>query len=129
MKNLILLFLVSVVMSGCNKNKNDENCIEYRTAYVTNVDAPSIGIVNTDISIELLFGVINGCGSFSQFVETDNGNNRTIEIQAKYEGCICTQALETISVIYIFNAQTSGDYELVFKSSDTNFITVNIAIE
>jgi hypothetical protein len=48
-------------------------------------------------------------------------------VETKYEGCICTQAAEIISMDYIFNTQTTGDYE--FKFSETEFIIVNVIIE
>jgi hypothetical protein len=129
MEKIILFILILVITLGCDKNKVDEDCIEYRTAFVRNVTAPSNGTTNNDIPIEVSFTVINGCGNFSEFLETRNGNNKSIEVQTKYEGCICTQAVETLSVIYVFNEQTTGFYELIFRSSDTNFISVSITIE
>ena len=129
MKKIILILIVLVVTFGCDKNKEEDNCLEYRTASVTDVNAPTSGTVNEDINIEVFFIVINGCGNFSKFIEVENGNSTTIEIQAKYEGCFCTDGIETRSENYIFNTQNAGNYEFKFKSSETEFITVNITIE
>jgi hypothetical protein len=29
-------------------------------------------------------------GGFEKFIETESGNSKTIEVEAKYEGCVCT---------------------------------------
>lgn len=121
--------IIFLVVLSCDKKEEDENCLEYKNSFVTNIDAPSNGIVNEDTIIEVFFPVINGCGNFNKFIEVENGNTTTIEVQAKYEGCICTQAIETRSIDYIFNTQTAGDYEFKFKSGENEFIIVNITIE
>ena len=54
---------------------------------------------------------------------------KIIEINARYEGCICTQDAPIRTVNYEFITQIPGNYELRFKSNDTDFITVNLLIE
>jgi hypothetical protein len=60
--------------------------------------------------------------------ETESGNSKTIEVEAKYEGCVCTLNIPIRKVNYDFTASKSGDYQLNFKSSPTEFITANITI-
>jgi hypothetical protein len=129
MKNILLIIISILTLSSCNKDSNEDNCIEYQTAYVTNVIAPTSGAINEELSIEAQFSVNNGCGNFSKFIEAGTGNSRTIVIQAKYEGCICTHAVETRNVNYFFRTQTPGVYEFKFKSDENEFIIVNITIE
>jgi hypothetical protein len=112
---------------SCSK-EHDNTCIENRIAYVTSINSPSTGSVNENINIEVSFGVNNGCGNFGKFIETQNGNTKTIEVEARYEGCVCTLDAPTRKTNYVFKTQTSGNYILKFKSSSTEFITVNLAI-
>lgn len=127
MKIFLYVLIAFTLFIACN---SDDNCTTYESPYVREVNAPLTGKVNQDISIEVQFRVINGCGEFSKFIETSAGNIRTIEVEAKYEGCApCTHAVETRIVNYIFNTQTAGLYVFKFKSGDSDFITVNITIE
>jgi len=127
--NLIILILISSLTISCDNDEDINNeCIEYATGYVTSVNAPDIGIVNETINIEVNFGVYNGCGKFEKFIETKNGNVRIIEVETKYEGCICTQDASIRTTNYKFIANNVGEYELKFKSSQTEFITVLLTI-
>ena len=130
-KNIILL--ISIVIFGivvsCNDDNNEKNeCITNNIEYVTSINSPNTGTINDTVNIEVNFRVFNGCGGFGKFIESENGNIRNIEVEAKYEGCICTQAFESKTVNYEFKSTNSGNYELKFKSSPTEFITVNLTI-
>jgi len=129
--NLFALFIVLCLTTSCendDNNNNNNECIEYDTAYVTSVNSPTTGMINEVINIEVSFRVFNGCGGFEKFNETENGNIRTIEVEAKYEGCICTQDAPLRNANYEFITSNTGDYELNFKSNPTEFITVNLTI-
>lgn len=124
---LILSALLLVIFS-CSKEEQENNCIENKIAYVSSINSPSTGTVNENINIEVSFGVNNGCGNFGKFIETQSGNTKTIEVEARYEGCICTMDAPTRKTNYVFKTQISGNYILKFKSSSTEYITVNLAI-
>jgi hypothetical protein len=126
---LTALIIISSLIISCEKDNQNKDCIEYDTGYVTSVNSTTTGTVNETINIEVNFRVLNGCGGFEQFIETENGNIKTIEVEAKYEGCICSQDVPIRKVNYHFIASKSGDYELNFKSSPTEFITVNLIIK
>ena len=123
---LVLSILLLWIMS-CSKEQ-DSNCIENKIAYVTLINSPLTGTVNQNITIEVSFGVNNGCGNFGKFIETQNGNTKTIEVEARYEGCVCTQDAPTRKTNYVFKTQNSANYILKFKSSATEFITANLTI-
>ncbi|MFT5963455.1 MAG: hypothetical protein ACI9L6_000157 [Flavobacterium sp.] len=125
---LTTLIIISSLTISCESDDQNKECIEYDIGYVTSVNSPTTGTVNETIKIEVNFRVINGCGGFEKFIETQSGNSKTIEVEAKYEGCVCTQALEIRRVNYDFKTAKSGDYQLNFKSSPTEFITANITI-
>ena len=126
-KNIILL--ISIVIFGIVVSCNDDNeCITNNIEYVTSINSPNTGTINETVNIEVNFKVRNGCGRFGKFIESENGNIRNIEVEAKYEGCICTQDVPIRTVNYEFKTANSGNYELKFKSSVTEFITVNLTI-
>jgi hypothetical protein len=125
---LTALLIISSLIISCESDEQNKECIEYDIGYVTSVNSPTTGAVNETIKIEVNFRVINGCGGFEKFIETENGNSKTIEVEAKYEGCVCTLNIPIRTVNYDFKASKSGDYQLNFKSSPTEFITANITI-
>lgn len=129
LKALIFLLFISSSIIGCDKN-DDQNkeCIEYDIGYVTSLNAPDTGSINETIIIEVNFQVFNGCGGFGKFIETEKGNVRTIEVEAKYKGCICTQNAPIRTVNYKFKATKKGEYKLNFKSSPTDFKSVILTI-
>jgi hypothetical protein len=133
MKKDFNILLVSIMTFGlsisCNKDDgNKEECITNNTEYITSVDSPETGTVHQVINIEVKFRVSNGCGGLGKFIEMNNGNTRTIEVEAKYEGCICTQDAPIRTVNYKFIRTNTGNYELKFKSSPSEFITANLSI-
>lgn len=107
---------------------DQKKCIGFRPEFITDVRAPSTGIINQTVEIEVDFVVYNGCGKFNKFFESGNDYSKTIGVEAKYEGCICTQNIPTITAIYELTPNTPGEYELNFKSGESDFITVNISI-
>lgn len=123
----LILTVLSLIIFSCSKD-HDDNCIENKTEYVTAVNSPSTGIMNESINIEVSFGVHNGYGNFGKFIENGNENTKTIEVEARYDGCYCTQDAPIRKVNYVFKTQNPGNYILKFKSSPTEFITVNLTI-
>ena len=138
MKNLLSILFFTIMtfgLSSCNKDdetkeKEDKEkvCIYSRPTFVVSVNSPDTGSVNQGINIEVNFGVNNGCGRFGRFIETQSGNTRTIDVEAKYDGCICTLDLPIRTVNYEFIPTQTGNYELKFKSSPTEFITIYITV-
>lgn len=97
--------------------------------YVIAVNSPTTGMVNETINIEVSFRVGgSSCYKSAEFIETSIGNSRIIEIEAKYEGDICTLDAPIKTITYQFMTSNVGDYQLKFKSSPTEFITINLTI-
>lgn len=129
-KNIISLasFMIITLLISCNDDDKENECVSSKIEYVTSVDSPTTGMVNEKINIQVNFQVYNGCGQFGKFIEKQNDNTLNIEIEAKYEGCICTDNLPIRTVNYELNPNSPGNYKLNFKSSPTEFITVNLTI-
>ena len=120
----LLLFLFS-----CKKDNEPDNCISYITAPVTNVTGANTASLNQEIELIVYFGIINGCGEFGNIDETITGNTSTINVKAKYEGCVCTQVASTFTTIYKFKKLIAGTYELKFWQADNTYLTHTIVVE
>jgi hypothetical protein len=101
----------------------------YVTEYVIAVNSPTTGMVNETTNIEVLFRIGGStCYKSAEFIDTSNGNSRSIEIVAKYEYGTCSSDAPIETITYQFITNNVGDYELKFKSSRTEFITINLTI-
>ncbi|MBA6151570.1 hypothetical protein [Gelidibacter maritimus] len=129
-KKIILLLSTMIfgLLVSCSDDDKNEDCISNQAAFVTSVDAPKTGTLNKTLNIEVSFQVNNGCGGFGDFIEKKDGNTRVIEVEAKYVGCICTDNLPIRTVNYEFITNKAGNHELKFKSSPTEFITINLTV-
>lgn len=129
MKYYIIILVALVSFVSCDKDDSSDNdCVEQQLAYVTSLNAPSTGSINERVEIEVNFDLKNSCGNFKDFIESIDGNSRTIQVNAEYDGCICLQVIKSETVTYTFKASTSGDYELKFKSREDEYIIVVITI-
>jgi len=126
---VICVSLIIFILPGCYKTNNDDKCISYTIAPVTDVQGPATGSVNQEINLTVLFTCFNGCGQFGNFEQVTAGNTTTIQVVAKYEGCICTQDVPTRGSIYTFKASQTGTYYLKFLQSGNNYITDTITIQ
>lgn len=115
-------------LSCSNKDSDNDECIRMEVGYVTSVNSPSEGEINKRVDIQLKFPVYSGCGGFGQFLETVSENSRIIEVEAKYQGCLCTTDVPIITITYEFITDKAGQYELNFKSTEAEFITVILNI-
>lgn len=109
--------------------KVKEECLTYRQAPTISVEGPSTGRVDEAVPLTVSFGAINGCGQFSRFIETGSGTTRTVHVQARYAGCICTQVAPTLQTTYTFKAAQPGVYEIKFWKADNSFLTHTITVQ
>ncbi|MEO5968238.1 MAG: hypothetical protein ABIP68_03240 [Ferruginibacter sp.] len=123
-----IFILFSITVIGCTKNKN-EHCISYAFAPVTNVTGNNTALVNQELNLNVSFVCINGCGQFGNFEESNSANNTIIKVNAKYEGCVCTQDVPTRSTVYKFKKSEAGIYELKFWQTDTTFYNYTIIVQ
>ena len=126
---MILLLFMSISCFKDNDDQQDDNCIEEQTEFVSEVNGPTAANVGETISIEVKFGVHNGCGQFQEFVETGTEINRFIEVKAKYEGCWCTQDAPTRTVTYDFTPSATGTYELNFVTAGGEYIVHQVEVQ
>lgn len=111
---------------GCAK---DKVCLSYEQAFVGHVDGNSIGQINQEINFQVSFGCHNGCGQFGHFEEIVSGNTRTIIVNAKYEGCACTQDAPSRTATYKFKTSQAGTYLLKFQQANNTFLTDTLTVQ
>lgn len=129
MKNIFLALISFVFLVSCaNDDNGTDNCVSFSEAYVNSVEP----IENADAAgflFKVKFNVMNGCGGFGSFEETVEGNTITVKVIAKYEGCVCTEAIEARDAVYSFNPTTPGTYTLKFQNTEDTFITETVTLE
>jgi hypothetical protein len=120
----------NAVQVSCNKvPKEDTLCNSLTLAPVTKVEGPKTAAINQTIALTVYFGCFNGCGNFGNYEQTVNGNTTTINVIAKYQGCICTQDAPVRQSIYNFSAPQTGTYYLKFFQATNTYITDTITVQ
>lgn len=107
-----------------------EVCLEYRQAPAVSVTGPATGRVNDVVPLVVSFGVSSGCGQFNQFVvENVAGTTHTVQVRARYAGCICTQVAPVLQATYPFQANQPGIYTIKFRQGDNSFVTHTVTVQ
>ncbi|MFZ4797193.1 MAG: hypothetical protein ACOYMA_06835 [Bacteroidia bacterium] len=129
MKTKIPLFslLLFAVFSNCKTEEN--KCLSIQQANITSTKTPAYGLKNTVIPIPIYYGIASGCGQFYSLDESTNGNTRTIKVNVKYEGCVCTAIAGTLETKYNFSAANAGIYYLKIMENNTSFHVDTIVIQ
>ena len=131
-KTLFLIFSAFIVFSCDSVSKTpeeeSEECTKIGIAYISEVSGEQAIEAGNTLDLTISFPVMNGCGQFNEFKETVSGKTITIEVEAIYEGCICTMDIPIRTTTYAFNPSEKGNYTLKFKSSETDYIEKNITV-
>ncbi|MDX1543964.1 MAG: hypothetical protein R3214_08470 [Christiangramia sp.] len=125
--NLKLAILISLLCFSCN-DEVEGDCVSREVAFVNEVEAPETSKVNEVVPVNVSFYMKNTCGSFSEFRESSTEEGKIIEVMASYIGCICGQAIIEGTQTYEFIPQSTGVYQLNFRSSATELITIYIEV-
>lgn len=86
-------------------------------------------MVNQEIILTVSFGCYNGCGQFGSFDEVISGNATTITVNAKYEGCICTQDAPIRQTTYKFKKSQAGTFDLKFLQAENTYLIHTITVQ
>lgn len=125
---LLLTLITGFTVLSCSDNNDERECRAQEIAYINEVDAPATAKVGETVAIDVTFSMTNTCGEFSRFVETSDEQGLIIRVEADYKGCICGHTIIEDTQSYEFSPQSAGIYELNFRSSPSEFITVNIEV-
>ncbi len=131
MKHINHVFLslsLIITLLGCNKIPGGR-CLSFAKAPVTKIEGANAALVNQEIILTVFFSANNGCGQFGNFDEATSGNTTTIIVNAKYEGCICTEDLPIRQTIYKFKKSQSGTFDLKFLQTDNIYLTHTIIVQ
>lgn len=128
LKTLAVVLFISTSLASCNNDDGGET-IMLKNSYINSVEGPITGTVNQRITLTTKYTAENGCGEFSQFNETINGNSKTIDVQVKYVGADCGSTPTEITTPYTFEVIEPGTYTFKFKKNASQFITHVVTIE
>ena len=107
----------------------DQVCLTTEHTNVIAAIVPANGNLNQSIPVDITFEIINGCGAFGNIVETISGNTTTLIVNAKYEGCFCTQVMGELNTSYNFIPTTTGVHTIKFQQPNGEFLTYTINIQ
>lgn len=123
---IVVCILILSGSYGCTAN---DSCLYYEPAYVNKVDVFRTGSVNQDIKFYIYFNCYNGCGQFGNFDISTSGNTRTILVNAKYEGCICTLNVPVLLTSYTFRSSQPGTFYFRFQTDQNSWLTDTLTIQ
>lgn len=127
---LTVFIFLNAIFTGCSKatDGGDTWCYNFFISPVVKVEGPKTTAVNQSIDLKILFTCFNGCGNFGNYEQIVNGNTTTINVIAKYEGCICTQDVPIRQSTYSFSAPQAGIYFLKFSQTGNVYLTDTITV-
>jgi hypothetical protein len=128
---IVFFFFLIVTLLGCTKKHEDDSktCLSFNKAFVTKIEGANSTLVNQDVFLTVSFGCYNGCGQFGNFNEVINGNATAITVNAKYEGCICTQDAPIRQTTYKFKKSQAGSYDLKFLQAENTYLIHTIIVQ
>lgn len=129
LKTMALVLFVSTAFTSCSSDDDSGTTQTTQKEFVTAVTGPTTGTVNQEVTLNVTFAIDNACGQFNKYVQTTNGNTKTIEVEAKYVGNNCGTTPSTKSEPYKFTVTVAGTYVFKFKKSATEFITQTVVIQ
>lgn len=129
LKTMALVLFVSTAFTSCSSDDDSGNKQTTQKEFVTAVTGPTTGAINQEITLNVTYVVDNTCGSFNKYVESTNGNTKTIEVEVKYTGSNCGTTPSTKTQPYKFKVTQAGTYVFKFKKSATEFVTQSVVIQ
>ena len=111
------------------KNCTNQPCNTLEHTKVDTVTAPTNSLVNQNITIQIAFTALNGCGQFGYISETNSGNTKTLKVFTRYLGCVCTENLLPIFSNYNFTPTSTGEQIIKIEQPDGTFLTHSITIQ
>lgn len=130
----LLFGTLSLAMIGCDKNNDvsmpapgnkellgdgpggseEEECAADYTAPIAAVTGPSTGQVGQPIVLNIDLVGANLCAVSGSVTATGSGTSLALSGSVHYVGCMCAQALETISTTFSFTPVQPGTYNFSY---------------
>ncbi|MFI5221849.1 MAG: hypothetical protein ACHQK8_05960 [Bacteroidia bacterium] len=133
MKNTIQTFSLFTVtfalfLFSCKNNPDNNNCSSNPLAPVTKVDGSKIGTASQPMPFIVYFPGNSGCAQSGVLTESVSGNTRTISVNVKYVGCVCTAIASVMQINYTFTPVAAGTYYLKFTQDNNTFLIDTLAV-
>ncbi|MBE99427.1 hypothetical protein [Flavobacterium coralii] len=126
-KNLLAASVLCFSFLSCSLDGNDDNCYIEIYGEFSAVTAPATATVNTPVNIETKVKIVNDCGDFKRFSES-NSFPKIIKPVIDYRGCECVTKAETVTEVYTITFEEAGEYQLRFPSGSGSYISKNIIV-
>lgn len=135
---LSVAVLLSILAVSCrsddekSKRTPDNQRMSFHIGKIVELNAPSVGKIDTLIPIKIVLQFSNGCGQFHKFIETRKDEVVFIETEVSYRKSICTQNMPKHTSYYDFTPTRRGLHEFRFitKARGINkFDTIPVLID
>ena len=133
LQSLALTVFFATVFISCSSDDTPHTPeFIYKTSYVTEVNGPTTGKVNQELSYEVSFYVDNSCGEFNKMTDIELNKLPGYQVEAKYAtSCTPTtpQTPQIKRTIYKVKSAQKGTFYLRFTKSETEYITTTVVID
>ncbi len=128
-KKTLFFTVLSFALLSCKKETENLSCLSFAKTSVIKVEGTKTASVNEEVTLTVSFMVVDGCGDFGSLEEVSAGYVTALTITAKYQGCICTQAIETRKITYKFKKSQPGTYDVNFFQAEDKYLTYRITVQ
>ena len=128
MKAILTLVSATLMLFFAACITENQTCISNETAYIDSVYVPKTGAINQDIPILFYYGVHNGCGKFTGFNVTEEGNTNFCQVKVEYNGCQCTAVYFTEQKTYNFKVSVPGTYLFKYLLDGNQYTTDTLVV-
>jgi hypothetical protein len=118
-------FLMLLLVS-CQATDTCERTEVARIDKVTCLKEMSLG---QTASIEIEFGIGNGCGSFKEIKSVQTGNYLKLEVINAFTGCTCTEIYQMGTKVFQYTPTQKGNYYIQYLINENSLTTDTLLVK
>jgi hypothetical protein len=127
--NLLMSLLVMSVLVLVSCDDADE-CFTEEEINVADVTLSADTIsVSQSINIEIGVNVRNGCGEYDSATISEDGDTVNVSVKARYDGCICTEAIEYKTGTVTYTPTSTGVKILEFDQGNNQILSDTLVVQ
>jgi hypothetical protein len=124
----LLLFGVVITFLSCAKKQQQVCCTGPIKASVLSVTMPASLAIGNTATIDIKYGLSNGCEEFKQLNKSTIADTTFITMEAFSCGCVCTDIYRTPTYSYSFAPNQIGVHVFKFAASNNTIIEKRITV-
>ncbi|GAA6765234.1 hypothetical protein [Flavobacterium johnsoniae] len=132
LQSIAVVLMLVTFLSSCSSDNNtpDTSDVIFKSSFATDVNGPTTGKVNQELTYVISFEVENSCGEFQRFTDVEFKKEPGFQIEAKYPKAGCESSTPTIKrTTYKITPTLKGTYYLRIAKSDSEYIETKVVID